>query len=52
VALSSGASFEASVGPTLAPEANGNIWLVAGIDNALGTGRLWEMLQNPGVYGG
>ncbi len=44
-------AFDATTGPTLVPDANGHVWLVTGVDGALATARLWQMLQDPHTFG-
>jgi hypothetical protein len=44
--------FDANIGPKLVPDGNGHVWLVTGVDGALATTRLWQMLQDPKTFGG
>ena len=51
VALDPAGAFDAAIGPALVPDAKGHVWLVTGIDGALATARLWQMLQDPKTFG-
>jgi hypothetical protein len=44
-------AFDTTIGPSLVPDANGHVWLVTGVDGALATARLWQMLQDPHTFG-
>jgi hypothetical protein len=44
--------FDATQGPPLVPNADGNVWVVTGIAAPLAPSHLWQMLLDPHVFGG
>jgi hypothetical protein len=51
VALDPTGAFDATMGPSLVPDAKGHVWLVTSVDGALASARLWQMLQDPKTFG-
>jgi len=51
VSLDPNATFDASNGPNLVPDANGQLLLVTSSDGNLAAAHLWQMLQDPGTFG-
>jgi hypothetical protein len=51
VALDPNGVFDSTMGPSLVPDAKGPVQLVTGVDGALASARLWQMLQDPKTFG-
>jgi len=51
VALDPNGGFDSTMGPSLVPDAKGPVQLVTGVDGALASARLWQMLQDPKTFG-
>ena len=51
VSLDPTATFDASNGPNLVPDANGQLSLVTSSDGTLAAAHLWQMLQDPKTFG-
>jgi hypothetical protein len=45
------APFDATTGPPLVANANGDVWVVSSCDTSMAADRLWKMLQNPSTFG-
>jgi hypothetical protein len=46
VAIDPAATFDSTIGPTLVPIVNENVWLVTAVDGVTASVRLWQMLQD------
>jgi hypothetical protein len=48
--VDSSATFDATIGPPLVPQANGSVWVVPTCDGAMAADRLWKMLLDPRMF--